>query len=443
LHWALSTLPLAMARSTPSKRAHGQAHGLLFLCCFASFMLTVPISVWQKATFVQSGHRTAIGRMHQPHIQNFRVTSRARGTGPVIDAEEIATSTDSADPASAPKFTSSATEDGKVAIITGASTGIGLATAEGLVTSGDYHTIILAGRDARKHEIAMQRLESLVNTSSKKTQVKHMQLDLSSLEEVRAFARDFLALGIPLHTLILNAGVMAIPERMLTQDGFEYQFGVNHLAHFLLGNLLLDSIVESSSSPSQPGRIIALSSSAHQFPSPLMRGDLSDLQSEKYSPWTVYGQSKLANLFFAYELDRLCREKGLPVAVHAVHPGVVKTELARSLTPNGTPLADLFKDMVDPLASFVLKTSEEGARTSVRLATSDDGKLGGRYWVNEKPAPTFDFDPISEASQSLASLLPKRPRFTSYDPCVWRELWQVSEDLVGLKVGDVACLSAK
>merc|ERR1719210_1663398 len=106
-----------------------------------------------------------------------------------------------------------------------------------------------------------------------------MDLELDKLESVRAFAAEFLELGLPLHALILNAGVMAIPDRRLTADGFEYQFGVNHLGHFLLANLLLDTLV-ASGSWADPGRLISLSSSAHQIPSPLLRGDLGDLQSE-------------------------------------------------------------------------------------------------------------------------------------------------------------------
>lgn len=329
-----------------------------------------------------------------------------------------------------------------MAVITGASTGIGLATVEGMLRSGRYGTVVLAGRGAEKHEQAIRDLWGRLGPSLAAVELRHMPLDLDSLTSVREFAASFLALGLPLHTLVLNAGVMALPERRTTRDGFEYQFGVNHLSHFLLANLLLDTLL-ATASPADPGRVIVLSSSAHQMPSPLLRGDLGDLQSVDYSAWSAYGQSKLANVLFAYELDRRCRERGLPIAVNAVHPGVVNTELARYISPGGDegPAAAL-RRLVQPLATLVLKPPAEGAKTSVLLATGPEGALSGRYWHDGRPAATLDVDPLGELPEALRALLPARPRLTSYDPTVWAGLWRASEDLVDLRPGEVAAWGA-
>lgn len=323
----------------------------------------------------------------------------------------------------------------KIGIVTGASTGIGLATVEGMARSGQYSVIILAGRNAEKHERAIKKLRSSTGLSIPAVELKHMPLDLASLESARDFVAAFTGLRIPLHTLVLNAGVMALPTRRLTADGHEYQFGVNHLAHFLLANLLLDTLVASSSA-ADPGRVIALSSTAHKIASPLQSGDLRNLQQKEYSPWGAYGQSKLANLLFIYELDRRCRELGLPIAANAVHPGVVNTELFESDGAISGPLQTLVRGAL----SFAASTPEEGARTSVLLATTADGKLSGRYWQDERPAPSLDEDPAGQLPlpAGLRALLPLPKARTSYDPKTWAELWNESERLVGLTATDVA-----
>jgi NAD(P)-dependent dehydrogenase (short-subunit alcohol dehydrogenase family) len=297
-----------------------------------------------------------------------------------------------------------------------------------------YGTIIFAGRDPQKHERAIAKLRKNLGKGDSEVELKHMDLELDSLQSVRDFAAAFIALGISLHTLILNAGVMAIPDRRLTADGFEYQFGVNHLGHFLLANLLLDSLV-SSGSWSDPGRLISLSSSAHQIPSPLLRGDLTDLGSERYAAWSAYGQSKLANLLFVYELDRRCRKLGVPLAVNAVHPGVVSTELARYMMSDGpAEVGSFLQELVKPFTSLTLKTPKDGAATSVLLATKEEGTLSGRYWQDERPAASMDLDLTGGLPAPTRALLPfgGPPRLTSYDTEAWEELWRESAALVGL-----------
>jgi len=323
----------------------------------------------------------------------------------------------------------------KVAVITGASTGIGLATVEAMAKSGIYRTIVMAGRDAAKHEAAIISLQRRLRSSGEDVEFRHMPLELSSLDSVREFAEEFKASELPLHTLILNAGVMMLPERKVTKDGFEYQFGVNHLAHFLLTNLLLDNMAEVGTR-ADPARVISLSSAAHFFPSPLLKGSVKDLQSVRYSPVGAYGQSKLANLLFAYELDRRLAAKGVPVTANAVHPGGVDTELPRYITGENSFL-DSLRNLAGSDFKFpFVKTPEDGAKTSVMLATTDFGKMSGRYWQDEKPAASVSFD-------VTAGMLPKGqlpftpPSITSYDPAVWQKLWEESEKLVSLAPEEV------
>lgn len=368
-----------------------------------------------------------------------------RGASDVMEADPVESTL--RDPEDAPAVNPVQAMPGvgeyKVAIITGASTGIGLATATGMAQSGRYRKIIFAGRDPPKHESAMAEVKLAVSgTAANATELEYSELDLSSLSSVRSFAKSFLASGQALDTLVLNAGVMALPQRQVTKDGHEYQMGVNHLGHFLLANLLMDVLVRSGSA-ADPSRVISLSSSAHQIPSPLLGGDLGNLQSQNYSPWVAYGQSKLANILFAYELDRRCRQRGLPVAANAVHPGGVDTELGRHLAGSAGDIGKQLESLARPVMSTVIKSAADGARTSVLLATGPEGKLSGRYWLDERPAASMDVDPTGELPGPLKAFLPDavKPKLTSYDPQVWKSLWQVSEELTGMKPGEVACLA--
>lgn len=204
--------------------------------------------------------------------------------------------------------------DGKVVIITGCNTGIGKQTALELARRGGK--IYMACRDPIKCEDA--RLEIIEKT--KNENIFNRTLDLNSLESVRTFANNFLNEESKLDILINNAGVMATPKT-LTKDGYEMQLGVNHLGHFLLTNLLLDTLKKSA-----PSRIVVVSSAIYIF------GSINkvDLNSEKmYSKVGAYSQSKLANILFTKELAK--RLEGTNVTVNCCHPGVVKTELGRHL----------------------------------------------------------------------------------------------------------------
>ena len=206
--------------------------------------------------------------------------------------------------------------DGKTVIITGANTGIGLETAVDLAKRNAR--VILACRSLERGETAAVE----VRKRSGNDNVVFVQLDLASLDSVRRFAAKILEEEPRIDILINNAGIMALPERTLSQDGFEMQFAVNHLGHFLLTNLLLDRIKEAPSA-----RIINVSSKGH------IRGnlDFDNLNSEKsYVPWVTYGTSKLANILFTHSLAK--RLEGTGVTANSLHPGAIMTELGRHLT---------------------------------------------------------------------------------------------------------------
>ena len=206
--------------------------------------------------------------------------------------------------------------DGKTVIITGANTGIGLETAVDLAKRNAR--VILACRSVERGEKAAVE----VRKRSGNDNAVFVQLDLASLDSVRKFAAKILEEEPRIDILVNNAGIMALPERQLTQDGFEMQFGVNHLGHFLLTNLLLDRIKEAPSA-----RIVNVSSIGY------LRGnlDFDNLNSEKsYSPRVTYGTTKLANILFTRSLAK--RLEGTGVTTNCLHPGAILTELGRHLT---------------------------------------------------------------------------------------------------------------
>ena len=205
--------------------------------------------------------------------------------------------------------------DGKTVIITGANTGIGLETAVDLAKRNAR--VILACRSVERGETAAVE----VRKRSGNDNVVFVQLDLASLDSVRKFAAKILEEEPRIDILINNAGVMALPERKLTQDGFEMQFGTNHLGHFLLTYLLLNHIKEAPSA-----RIVNVSSMGHSFG----KIDFNNLNSERsYSQWGAYGTSKLANILFTRSLAKCLQGTG--ITANVLHPGAIDTELGRNL----------------------------------------------------------------------------------------------------------------
>lgn len=264
---------------------------------------------------------------------------------------------------------------GKVCIVTGSNTGLGLETAKVLYSYGA--TVIMACRDVQKAEQAKNEVlkQELVFPNTK-PQAIIMKLDLTSLDSVREFVANFEKTGLGCHVLINNAGVMA-PPYMQTKDGFELQFGVNHLGHFLLTNLLLKKVIPDTAATS-PVRIISVSSHGHAM------GFLpfNNLNSEKfYNKWLAYGQSKLNNILFQQELNNRCRTGKYPnsanIFTYSLHPGVVNTELIRYSSSAGQAAAKKY---------FI--TPNQGAQTQLNCAVNPQlasPEFSGLYWSNGHP----------------------------------------------------------
>ena len=205
-------------------------------------------------------------------------------------------------------------QSGRVAIVTGANSGIGLETARELAARSA--TVVLACRNPKKAKAAAEDIRSTTDGS----RVEVRTLDVSDLASVRAFAESFLADHERLDLLINNAGVMMPPERSETPDGFELQMGTNHFGHFALTGLLLPLLLKTPKS-----RIVNVSSTAHKFGS--MSFDDMDWKGRRFNKMASYGQSKLANLLFTLELDRRLRDAGSDTLVAAAHPGWTATNL--------------------------------------------------------------------------------------------------------------------
>ncbi|CAF1064816.1 unnamed protein product [Brachionus calyciflorus] len=291
---------------------------------------------------------------------------------------------------------SNARLDGKTVIITGANTGIGKETALDLARRGAR--VILACRDLQKSLEASEQIRKLTGNGNVFVEL----LDLSSMDSIRKFSEKIIKQEENVHILINNAGVSMCPNRR-TKDGFEMQFGVNHLGHFLLTNLLLDKIKNSA-----PSRIINVSSLSHE------RAEINwnDINSEKnYDSKKAYGQSKLANVLFTRELA--LRLKGTKVSVFAVHPGVVRTEIDRGLAESFGWFFKLTKFLVYPVFCWFSKNSEQGAQTSIYCAVDESViNLSGSYFSDCK-------------SKQLL------PHALNEDDS--KKLWELSENMTKLK----------
>ncbi|MFG1894862.1 SDR family NAD(P)-dependent oxidoreductase [Micromonospora zamorensis] len=291
-------------------------------------------------------------------------------------------------------------QDGRVAVVTGANTGLGFETARRLAERGA--SVVLAVRDTQKGKLAAARINGDVSVR---------ELDLTSLESVRAAAAGLRAAHPRIDLLINNAGVMYTPKQT-TRDGFEMQFGTNHLGHFALTGLLLDLLL-----PVPGSRVVTVSSTGHRIRAAI---HFDDLQWERsYGRAAAYGQSKLANLMFTYELQRRLAAHGTTVAV-AAHPGVSNTELTRN-TPS------VVRRPVTWLAPVITQPATAGALPTLRAAT-DPSVLGGQY---------YGPDGLGEV-RGHPRLVTSSPE--SYDVTVQQRLWAVSEDLTGVRfpVGQAA-----
>jgi NAD(P)-dependent dehydrogenase (short-subunit alcohol dehydrogenase family) len=301
---------------------------------------------------------------------------------------------------------------GKRILVTGVSAGIGVETARSLAAHGAH--IVGAARDLKKAEAATAqvRKDAAANGGS----LELIELDLGSLKSVRAAADKLIAKGEPLDIIIANAGVMATPFGK-TADGFETQFGTNHLGHFVFVNRIAPLLRAG-------GRLVNLSSAGHRY----SNVDLNDpgFESTPYDPFVAYGRSKTANILFAVEFDKRHRARGIRAA--AVHPGVIKTELARHVEPGR--IEKLIEQINENLKAegkgpFQWKSVEQGAATSVWAAvTADADEVGGKYCENCHVAePMRDSANIASVSEGV--------RAYALDPANAESLWKKSEQLVG------------
>jgi NAD(P)-dependent dehydrogenase (short-subunit alcohol dehydrogenase family) len=291
---------------------------------------------------------------------------------------------------------------GSQTLVTGASAGLGQETARALAAHGA--SVILAVRDLEKGERAAEPIRA---AASPDATIELREVDLASLTSVRTFCDGVLADHDRLDLLVANAGLMA-PPFAKTADGFESQFGTNHLGHFVLVNRLVPLLVAGA-----PSRVVNLSSGGHRF------GDVDlddpNFEHQDYDPWVGYGRAKTANILFAVELDRRLRDRG--VRATAVHPGMIATELARHLTEES--IASLVAARGD--RKVVRKEVDAGAATSVWAGvTAGADEVGGRYCEDCAVSPM-----ITEGSAS--------PGVMAYalDPATAEALWARSEELVG------------
>jgi NAD(P)-dependent dehydrogenase (short-subunit alcohol dehydrogenase family) len=291
-------------------------------------------------------------------------------------------------------------QTGRVALVTGANSGIGFETALALAAEGA--TVLLGCRQSSRAVVAAARIRDVVGDAD----VCALAIDLADLSSVRAAAEVVLDSVDRLDLLINNAGVMAVPQQQTT-DGFEMQFGTNHLGHFALTGLMLQLLAATPLS-----RVVTVSSQAHR----IGRIDFDDLDgARRYRRWLRYGQSKAANLLFTYELQRRLAAGGIETIAVAAHPGASTTALGR----DAGPMMKLFQ----PLADRVTQPAAMGALPTLRAAT-DPSVRGGEYYGPDGPGQTAG--------------LPVRVHSNAYThrADVATHLWLASEELTGISYLD-------
>ncbi len=295
---------------------------------------------------------------------------------------------------------------GKFAIVTGATGGLGYETALALARAGAE--VVMAGRDERKGAAAMRRINAFGPASKASFEL----LDLANLGDVAVFATRIAERHPTLHLLVNNAGIMGLPERRTTSDGFEAQLGTNYLGHFALTAHLLPSLRQAG----QP-RVVSVSSIAHRSG----RVDFNDLQAERrYSPFRAYNQSKLAMLLFAIELQRRSDAAGWNLTSVAAHPGIARTEIIRNAVQGrGARL----KEAVIPLVmTLIAQSSAQGALPLLYAATAPGVRPGGYYGP--------DGFREMKGYPALAKVAPQ-----GRDSAAAARLWEVSERLTGVQFG--------
>ncbi len=297
-------------------------------------------------------------------------------------------------------------QHGKFAVVTGANSGTGKEAARRLAAAGAE--VVLAVRTPEKGEAAAAEIRA----AQPDAVLQVRRIDLSDLASVAAFADGLIADGRPIDMLLTNAGVMAPPRRMTTADGFELQFGSNHLGHFAVTQRLLPLLLAAPAP-----RVTAMSSGAAS----VGQIDFEDLQWERrrYSPMRSYGQSKLANLMIAYQLDRIAKERGWHLMSNAAHPGFTRTNLATAgPSLGGTPS---WMARVSELPLLPSQAVETGAEPLLFAATDPRATAGGYYGPNGI---------LGLVGPTAVARGPRKAR----DLDIARRLWTVSEELTGTRL---------
>ncbi|MDT5287168.1 MAG: hypothetical protein QOF88_2057 [Mycobacterium sp.] len=286
-------------------------------------------------------------------------------------------------------------QTGRVAIVTGSNTGLGYDTAQALAAHGAK--VVLAVRDTDKGNAAAARIVGTSPTAD----VAVQPLDLGSLQSIRTSAEELKAAYPRIDLLINNAGVMYPSPRQTTKDGFELQFGTNHLGHFALTGLLLENLL-----PVDGSRVVTVSSVGHRV---LAKIHFDDLQWERsYNRMAAYGQSKLANLLFTYELQRRLGGHNEPTVAVAAHPGLSDTELARHMP-----------SVLVPVVRLMSQSPAMGALPTLRAAT-DPAVQGGQYYGPDGIGESRGHPKVVKSSAQ------------SHDQDIQGRLWTVSEELTGV-----------
>jgi len=292
-------------------------------------------------------------------------------------------------------------QTGKTALVTGANSGIGYQAALALARHGAH--VLLLCRNVAKGQAALERL----HREAPRAAAELVEVDMASLASIRSFAAAFARREIPLDLLINNAGVMALPKREVTVDGFERQFGTNHLGHFALTGLLMPQLL---SAPAP--RVVTVASLAHRNG----KIDFDNLQSQRgYKPLAAYGESKLANILFARELDQRARAAHSRLLSLAVHPGISMTNILE----NGPGTRNFRAIVLRILAPIMVQPDAAGALPTLYAATSPDAN-GGDY-IGPDGFQEFKGSPVVV-----------QPRPQALDEVVGKRLWTASEELTGV-----------
>ncbi|MBK8693724.1 MAG: SDR family NAD(P)-dependent oxidoreductase [Deltaproteobacteria bacterium] len=294
-------------------------------------------------------------------------------------------------------------QSGRVVVITGANSGIGFEAARVLVAKG-AHVVLACRNPARASEA-----EALLRAETPKASVESMTLDTSRLASVRAFAESFRATHPKLDVLCNNAGVMALPPS-LTEDGFDIQMATNHFGHFALTGLLIDLLKSSA-----PSRVVNVSSAAHR-----LGGDRYDamMAGKKFNPWTVYGQSKLANILFTMELNRRVQSRNIDLRAVACHPGYAATNLQATSASSGATAG--YSEAIARLANRLLAQPAAAGAWPTLYAIAEPDAQGG------------DFIGPSGLAGASGPPIKVRPSKAACDPDLASRLWALSVKATGV-----------